>query len=98
RRVGELKARLQAAPGIVAGGAGCGPEDDLALIERILSLLEDWCAARLHDPAGRAGVRSWTSYRFPEDLDYQRLVRLERPDPAIPEVLKGPDDRMRRRD
>src|SRR3989442_965699 len=98
RRVGELKARLQAAPGIVAGGAGCGPEDDLALIERILSLLEDWCAARLHDPAGRAGVRSWTSYRFPEDLDYQRLVLLERPDPVIPEVLKGPDDRMRRRD
>jgi len=33
-----------------------------------------------------------------EDLDYQRLVRLERPDPAIPELLKGPDDRMRRRD
>ena len=98
RRVFDLKTNLLAAPGIVAVDAGGGPEEDLALVERILSLLEDWCAARLHDPAGRAEVRSWTSYRFPEDLDYEHLVRLERPDPAIPEVLKGPDDRMRRRD
>src|SRR6185295_2325107 len=79
-RVRDLRGRLQDAPGLVACGTGGGPEEDLAFVEGVLSLLEDWCAARLHDPSGRTGAGAWTSYRFPEDLDYQHLVHLERPD------------------
>ncbi|HKB08145.1 MAG TPA: FAD-dependent oxidoreductase [Candidatus Polarisedimenticolia bacterium] len=93
-RVRDLRSRAETAPGALASGTGGGPEQDLEFIERILSLLEDWCArARDRGPGG-----SWVSYRFPEDLDYQHLVHLERPDAEHPEVMKGPDARMRRRD
>jgi NADPH-dependent glutamate synthase beta subunit-like oxidoreductase/NAD(P)H-flavin reductase len=56
--------------------------------------LKRWCAARLHDRAYRA----WVIFRFPETLDYWRLVDLQRPRPDLPEWMVGPDDRLRRRD
>jgi hypothetical protein len=34
----------------------------------------------------------------PEPLDYWRLVDVHRSDPVLPEALRGPDDRLRRRD
>ncbi len=75
-----------------------GPEADLALIDRLLSLFEDWCVARVHDPAGRAQARAWTSYRTPEDVDPHHLVQFEQADPALPELKIGPRGRRRRRD
>ena len=56
--------------------------------------LKRWCAARLHDPA----YRSWVIFRFPETLDYWRLVDVQRPDAQLPEAMIGPDYRLRRRD
>ena len=56
--------------------------------------LKRWCAARLHDRA----YRGWVIFRFPETLDYWRLVDVQRPRPDLPEWLVGPDDRLRRRD
>ncbi len=56
--------------------------------------LKRWCAARLHDRA----YRSWVIFRFPETLDYWRLVDVQRSDPQLPEGMIGPDWRLRRRD
>ena len=51
--------------------------------------LKRWCAARLHDRA----YRGWVIFRFPETLDYWRLVDVQRPRPELPEWMVGPDDR-----
>ncbi|HEV8235399.1 MAG TPA: hypothetical protein VGP84_12415, partial [Gemmatimonadaceae bacterium] len=56
--------------------------------------LKRWCAARLRDRA----YRKWAIFRFPETLDYWRLVDVQRPRPDLPECMAGPDDRLRRRD
>jgi hypothetical protein len=42
--------------------------------------LKRWCAARLHDRA----YRGWAIFRFPETLDYWRLVDVQRPRPDLP--------------
>ena len=39
------------------------------------TLLRDRCAARLHDRA----YRGWVIFRFPETLDYWKLVEVQRP-------------------
>ncbi len=98
RRLAELRARLDSIAIAIAPVSGDSPESDLERMERTLGLLEDWSAARRSDPAGSAEVRSWVSYHEPEDLDYQHLVAVERPDPAIPEKMVGPEERHRRRD
>jgi NADPH-dependent glutamate synthase beta subunit-like oxidoreductase/NAD(P)H-flavin reductase len=56
--------------------------------------LKRWCAAHIHDPR----YRGWVVFRFPENLDYDHLVQIQRPDPTLPEEIVGPDDRLRRRD
>jgi len=56
--------------------------------------LKRWCAARLHDPA----YRTWVIFRFPETLDYWRLVDVQRPRPDFAEYMVGPATRLRRRD
>jgi hypothetical protein len=35
---------------------------------------------------------------FPETLDYWNLVDVQRPEPQLPEAMRGPDWRLRRRD
>jgi NADPH-dependent glutamate synthase beta subunit-like oxidoreductase/NAD(P)H-flavin reductase len=55
--------------------------------------LKRWCAAHLHDPR----YRGWVVFRFPENLDYDHLVQVQRPDPKLPEEMTGPDDKLRRR-
>src|SRR5260370_426699 len=56
--------------------------------------LRRWCAARLRDRA----YRGWVIFRFPETLDYWRLVEVQRPRSDLPEWMVGPDDRLRLRD
>jgi NADPH-dependent glutamate synthase beta subunit-like oxidoreductase/NAD(P)H-flavin reductase len=98
RRLAGLRGRLAARPELLPGPVEEGVDGDLAMVERILALLEDWSFSRLHDPVGRMEIRSWVSYHFPEDLDYQKLVPVERFDPGIPEMLRGPIEKRRRRD
>ena len=66
-----------------------------------LDAIKRWCACRLHD----AAYRGWVSFRFPETLDYWNLVEVRRPlvngstsGDVIPELMLGPDGRLRRRD
>ena len=37
-------------------------------------------------------------FRFPENLDYDHLVQIRRPNAALPEEIVGPEERLRRRD
>jgi NAD(P)H-flavin reductase/NADPH-dependent glutamate synthase beta subunit-like oxidoreductase len=62
-----------------------------------IELLKRWCAARVHDQA----FRHWVIFRFPETLDYWNLVDVQRPGGSAgvpPELMFGPDRRLRRRD
>ena len=56
--------------------------------------LKRWCAAHVHDPR----FRTWVVFRFPENLDYDHLVQVQRPDPSLPEGMFGPDAKLRRRE
>jgi NAD(P)H-flavin reductase/NADPH-dependent glutamate synthase beta subunit-like oxidoreductase len=69
----------------VAEGAGLAglAENDQAL--------RRWCASRIHDPA----YGDWVVFRFPETLDYWKLVQTQ---PAGGVGAHGPDARLRRRD
>jgi NADPH-dependent glutamate synthase beta subunit-like oxidoreductase/NAD(P)H-flavin reductase len=58
-----------------------------------IDALRRWCAAHLHDPR----YRDWVIFRFPETLDPMHLVHVQRPDPALPEAMIGPDAKLRRR-
>jgi len=67
---------------------------DKAGVADEIESLKRWCAAHVHDP----GYRGWVVFRFPENLDYDHLVQIRRPDPARPEQLVGPDEKLRRRE
>ena len=67
--------------------------DKLAVAAEIESL-KRWCAAHIHDPR----YRGWVVFRFPENLDYDHLVQIQRLEPSLPEQMVGPDDKLRRRE
>src|SRR5262249_37669411 len=76
-------------------------EDDaslLSFLERSLERYAVWCRLRREHPGLSAEIRAWVSFRLPEALDSQHLVRTERPDPRLPEARVGPADRRRRRE
>src|SRR5262245_18244374 len=52
-----------------------------------IDALRRWCASHLHDPR----YRDWVIFRFPEPLEPLHLVHVQRPDPALPEAMIGPD-------
>jgi len=66
--------------------------DKVAVAAEIESL-KRWCAAHIHD----ARYRGWVVFRFPENLDYDHLVQIQRPDQQLPEEMHGPDEKLRRR-
>ncbi|HYQ01856.1 MAG TPA: FAD-dependent oxidoreductase [Polyangiaceae bacterium] len=63
-----------------------------------LDLFERWAAVHRFVPAARTAVAGWVSFHFPHSVDYDRLVELRRPDPALPELTEGPSEHRRRRD
>jgi NADPH-dependent glutamate synthase beta subunit-like oxidoreductase/NAD(P)H-flavin reductase len=67
---------------------------DKAAVAAEIESLKRWCAAHVHDPR----YRGWVVFRFPENLDYDHLVQVQRPDPLLPEEMFGPDDKLRRRE
>jgi NAD(P)H-flavin reductase/NADPH-dependent glutamate synthase beta subunit-like oxidoreductase len=71
-----------------------GSEDEKAAVAADIDALKRWCASCLHDPA----YKDWVVFRFPETLDYQQLVQIQRPRADLPESMIGPDARLRRRD
>jgi len=67
--------------------------DAVAEVAGEIESLKRWCAAHIHDPR----YRGWVVFRFPENLDYDHLVQIRRPDAARPEEMFGPDEKLRRR-
>jgi hypothetical protein len=59
---------------------------DKAAVTPEIESLKRWCAAHLHD----ARYRGWVVFRFPENLDYEHLVHVQRPDPGLPRRWLGP--------
>ncbi|MGE5243986.1 MAG: FAD-dependent oxidoreductase [Betaproteobacteria bacterium] len=59
-----------------------------------IEALKRWCAARVHDRR----YHGWVVFRFPETMDYFHLVAVERPVDELPEAMRGPEWRLRRRD
>ncbi len=63
-----------------------------------LKLVEAWAAAHATQAEARARVRGWASFHFPHQLDYEHLVQIERPRADVPELMRGLDENLRRRD
>ncbi|MBC7909151.1 MAG: FAD-dependent oxidoreductase, partial [Pyrinomonadaceae bacterium] len=77
--------------------AGDGAED-LSSVRAALRLIEAWAAAHATQAQARERVRGWASFHFPHQLDYQNLVQIERPNRELPELMRGLDENLRRRD
>jgi NADPH-dependent glutamate synthase beta subunit-like oxidoreductase/NAD(P)H-flavin reductase len=97
----DLRARARQ---VQAAVVGLGPDvcdtasDDVSLgkvVSLALDALEAWLAARRgshHDP-----LRAWPTMRVAKGLDYEHLVEVVRPDPAMPELFVGPAHERRQR-
>jgi NADPH-dependent glutamate synthase beta subunit-like oxidoreductase/NAD(P)H-flavin reductase len=104
RETSAAASRLAAAP---AGGAlaawraaedeGVADENRL-FVRSALRLVEAWSAAHALRPEARERVKGWVSFRFPHPLNYEHLVQLERPAADLPELMRGLDRNLRRRD
>ena len=70
-----------------------GSDADKAAVAAEIESLKRWCAAHVHSPS----YRGWVVFRFPENLDYDHLVQIQRPDASLPEQILGPDEKLRRR-
>jgi len=71
-----------------------GTDDEKQAIAVEMDAVKRWCAAHVHHPR----YRDWVVFRFPETLDAMHLVHVVRPKDALPELMIGPDDELRRRD
>jgi NADPH-dependent glutamate synthase beta subunit-like oxidoreductase/NAD(P)H-flavin reductase len=71
-----------------------GPEEAKAAVASEIESLKRWVAAHVHDPR----YRDWVVFRFPETVDTEHLVHIQRPKPAMPQLVTGPDDHLRRRE
>jgi NADPH-dependent glutamate synthase beta subunit-like oxidoreductase/NAD(P)H-flavin reductase len=71
-----------------------GSAEEKEAVAADIERLKRWCAAHVHDPR----YRSWVVFRFPEVMDPMHLVHVRRPRAALPELMVGPDDELRRRD
>ncbi|HEY3254338.1 MAG TPA: FAD-dependent oxidoreductase, partial [Polyangiaceae bacterium] len=69
-----------------------------AALAAALDLFERWASVHRFVPAAQAKVAGWVSFHFPHNVDYEHLVPLRRPDPALPEATEGPTGHRRRRD
>ncbi|MBC7931215.1 MAG: FAD-dependent oxidoreductase [Rubrivivax sp.] len=69
-----------------------------AFVLSALRLVEGWAAAHALRPDARERVTGWVSFRFPHALNYENLVQIERPEGDLPELIRGLDKNLRRRD
>lgn len=66
---------------------------DAAGVKAALNLVEKWSALHFH-----LKDRKWASFRVPHPLDYQNLVHLIHPNENLPNIMRGRDEDLRRRD
>ncbi|MCA1635338.1 MAG: FAD-dependent oxidoreductase [Acidobacteria bacterium] len=81
-----------------AHGNGNDADEDRAFVRAGLRLLEAWAAAHALGPDAHERVRGWVSFSFPHPLNYEHLVQIERPAGDVPELMRGLDRNLRRRD
>jgi NADPH-dependent glutamate synthase beta subunit-like oxidoreductase/NAD(P)H-flavin reductase len=75
----------------------CGIDTDgLGQVRAVLELIEAWAAT--HATVNRDHVKDWVSFHVPHSLDYEYLVQIERPVSQLPELMRGLDKNLRRRD
>ncbi|MGH9941882.1 MAG: pyridine nucleotide-disulfide oxidoreductase [Pyrinomonadaceae bacterium] len=86
-------------PVLVEFQDGGTDDENLAFVKSALCLVEAWAVAHAA-PEGPAKerVRGWVSFRAPHPLDYEHLVQIERPRADLPELMRGLDRNLRRRD
>ena len=75
-----------------------GADETRAFVRAALRLAEAWAAAHAVRPEARERVRGWVSFNFPHPLNYEHLVQIERPEADVPELMRGLDKNLRRRD
>src|SRR5436190_7638763 len=68
-------------------------EGELLTVKAALHLIEAWSAAAFFNKSKR-----WYSFKTPHPLDYQNLVHLIHPEPALHNIMRGADEELRRRD
>jgi NADPH-dependent glutamate synthase beta subunit-like oxidoreductase/NAD(P)H-flavin reductase len=73
-------------------------DENRAFVRSSLKLIEAWAAAHALRTDARERVKGWVSFRFPHPLNYEHLVQLERPEADLPELMRGLDKNLRRRD
>lgn len=66
---------------------------DLLTIKAALRVVETWSAAAFFNRS-----RKWYSFKVPHTLDYQNLVHLIHPEPELPNIMRGGQDILRKRD
>ncbi|MDQ3088122.1 MAG: pyridine nucleotide-disulfide oxidoreductase, partial [Acidobacteriota bacterium] len=66
---------------------------ELLQVEAVVKLLEAWSAIQFFKKE-----KKWYAFKTPHGLDYQNLVHLIHPNSKLPNLLRGTDEEMRRRD
>ena len=74
-------------------GDGGAPDDFVSAALRLIEAWAGMCAAK-----ARTRVRDWVSFRSPHHFDYANLVKIERPREDLPELMRGLEEHLRRRD
>lgn len=69
-------------------------ESDLSILNYILTKLEKWIFAKKYFDKS---VSNWISFREPEKLDFNHLVKYENPDDSMPEMMQGSSVNFRQR-
>jgi len=65
---------------------------DLLIVKAALEIVEKWSAFHFYKKDKR-----WAAFKVPHGLDYQNLVHLIHPEPALSNLMRGKDEEMRRR-
>jgi NADPH-dependent glutamate synthase beta subunit-like oxidoreductase/NAD(P)H-flavin reductase len=73
-------------------------DENRSFVRAALRLSEAWAAAHALRTDAREQVKGWVSFRLPHPLNYEHLVQIERPDADLPELMRGLDKNLRRRD
>jgi NADPH-dependent glutamate synthase beta subunit-like oxidoreductase/NAD(P)H-flavin reductase len=97
RKVAGTQVEAALAPWRAEADEG-GADENRSFVRAALRLVEAWAAAHALRPEARARVKGWVSFRFPHPLNYEHLVQIERPEVDLPELMRGPDKNLRRRD
>ncbi len=70
-------------------------EDVVRLAKNLLEKLEQWCAFVYFDKSLNKRIKNWSSFRLPENIDYNHLVSYEKVTDNNLEIMHGIEYRRR---